>query len=104
MRTTRHLVHTTDGKVIGEWGKKKETIKNDKPRQKNVHIPRQSLRMQLLEEITSCESVQWGHQLIDFSQNAKGRLDLVFQVDGRKEKAQTDLIVGADGIRSVVRK
>lgn len=59
IRTTRHLVHTPDGKIIGEWGKKKESAKNNTDKQKNVHIPRQSLRMQLLEKLTSCESVQW---------------------------------------------
>lgn len=42
--------------------------------------------------------------MIDVSQNNNGRVDLVFQVDGKKEKAQTDLAVGADGIRSIVRK
>lgn len=59
IRTTRHLVHTPDGKIIGEWGKKKESTKNNTHKQKNVHIPRQSLRMQLLEKLTNCESVQW---------------------------------------------
>ncbi|MBP7822885.1 FAD-dependent monooxygenase [Candidatus Gracilibacteria bacterium] len=104
IRTTRHLVHTPDGKIIGEWGKKKESTKNNTHKQKNVHIPRQSLRMQLLEKLTSCESVQWGYKLIDFSQNDTGRVDLTFEVNGKKEKAQTDLVVGADGIRSIVRK
>jgi len=42
--------------------------------------------------------------LIDFSQNDTGRVDLTFEVNGKKEKAQTDLVVGADGIRSIVRK
>jgi 2-polyprenyl-6-methoxyphenol hydroxylase-like FAD-dependent oxidoreductase len=104
IRTTRHLVHTPDGKIIGEWGKKKESAKNNTDKQKNVHIPRQSLRMQLLEKLTSCESVQWWYKLIDFSQNNAGRMDLTFEVNGKKENAQVDLVVGADGIRSVVRK
>lgn len=90
--------------MIGEWGKKKETTHKDQPKQKNIHIPRQSLRMQLLENLAGCESVQWGHQLIDFSQNNEGYLDLVFQVDEKIEKTQADLVVGADGIRSIVRK
>lgn len=31
-------------------------------------------------------------------------MDLTFEVNEKKEKAQVDLVVGADGIRSVVRK
>ena len=31
-------------------------------------------------------------------------MDLVFQVNGEIKKAKADLIVGADGIRSIVRK
>jgi hypothetical protein len=45
--------------VIGEWGKKKETTLDDNTQQKNIHISRQSLRMQLLEKLTGSESVQW---------------------------------------------
>ncbi len=41
---------------------------------------------------------------MDFSHNDDGTLDLNFQVDGKMKKEKADLIVGADGIRSVVRK
>jgi len=47
--------------------------------------------------------VQWGHQLIDYNEGEEG-VDLKFQVDGKIKKAKADLVVGADGIRSVVRK
>ena len=91
--------------MIGEWGKKKVTTKGDTPKkQKNVHIARQSLRMDLLEQLNGCQSLQWGHQLINFSQNDDGHIDLVFQVDGKLKKAKSDLVVGADGIRSKVRE
>ena len=60
--------------------------------------------MELLEKLTDCKSVQWGHQLTDFSQDDEGNIDLTFQVDGKREKAQANLVVGADGIRSIVRK
>ena len=89
--------------MIGEWGKKKETISNGKVKQKNVHIPRQSLRMQLLEQLSDCHSLKWGYRLINFSDNNDGSIDLVFQANTKIEKAKADLVVGADGIRSVVR-
>ncbi len=89
--------------MIGEWGKKKETISNGKPKQKNVHIPRQSLRMQLLEQLSDCHSLKWGYRLINFSGNNDGSIDLVFQANAKIEKAKANLVVGADGIRSVVR-
>jgi 2-polyprenyl-6-methoxyphenol hydroxylase-like FAD-dependent oxidoreductase len=101
IRTTRHIVHNSEGKVIGEWGKKNDS---NTTKQKNVHISRQSLRMQLLAQINECDLLQWGHQLIDFSHNDNGSIGLIFQVDGKVKKAQADLVVGADGIRSVVRK
>ncbi len=41
---------------------------------------------------------------MNFSHSDDGRsLDLVFQVDGKAKNARADLVVGADGIRSVVR-
>ncbi len=42
--------------------------------------------------------------MIDLSEDNNGRINLIFQVGEKKEKAQTDLVVGADGIRSIVRK
>lgn len=60
--------------------------------------------MQLLAQLNECDSLQWGHQLMDFSHNNNGGIDLIFQVDGKIKEAQADLVVGADGIRSVVRK
>lgn len=102
--STRHLVHTTDGKVIGEWGVRKwiqSDVKTSSKRS-NIHIARQSLRLALLEQLGGKDAVQWGHQLIDIKNN-KG-VELHFQVDGKIKSAKADLVVGADGIRSSVRK
>lgn len=90
--------------MIGEWGKKVETNSDKHRKQKNVHIARQTLRMQLLEQLSDCHSLKWGHRLMDFSQNGDGSMNLVFQADGRIEKVKADLVVGADGIRSAVRE
>jgi len=104
--STRHLVHTPEGKVIGEWGTRKwiqSDIKTSSKRT-NVHIARQSLRLALLEQLGGNNAVQWGYQLIDFKECEDEGIDLNFQVDGKMKRAKADLVVGADGIRSLVRR
>ncbi|CAM4023363.1 NAD(P)/FAD-dependent oxidoreductase [Flavobacterium sinopsychrotolerans] len=104
--STRHLVHTTEGKVIGEWGIRKWIQSDAKTFQKrtNIHIARQSLRLALLQQLGGQDSVQWGHQLVDFKECEDNGVDLNFQVDGKIKNAKADLVVGADGIRSSVRR
>ena len=104
--STRHIVHTTDGKVIGEWGRRKwvHSDANTAPKRTNVHIARQALRYALLEQLGGHDAVQWGHQLIDFKENEGSGVELSFQVNGEMKSAKADLVVGADGIRSSVRK
>jgi salicylate hydroxylase len=116
--STRHVVHTTEGKVIGEWGNRKWMQSDVKTSAKrtNVHIARQSLRLALLEQLGGHDAVKWGHQLVGFKEstkenvreNAKGSeskaAELSFQVDGELKNIKADLVVGADGIRSSVRK
>ena len=103
--STRHVVHTTDGKVIGEWGIRKwgEDDARKPPKRTNVHIARQSLRLALLEKLGTHESVKWGHQLVDFQDVEGESVKPNFQVDGEVKTTQADLVVGADGIRSSVR-
>ena len=104
--STRHLVHTTEGKVIGEWGIRKWLQSDTKTANKrtNVHIARQSLRLTLLEQLGGHDFVQWGHQLVDFKTNENEGIDLRFQVNGEIKNVKADLLVGADGIRSSVRR
>lgn len=104
--STRHVVHTIDGKVIGEWGIRKwlPTETKKLPKRTNVHIARQSLRLALLEQLGGHDAVQWGHQLVDFKQSEGDGVDLSFQVEGEIKHVHCDLVVGADGIRSSVRK
>ena len=103
--STRHVVHTPDGKEIGEWGNRKwvgsdlNTKKSSK--RTNIHIARQSLRMALLKQLGDQETVKWNHQFLSFDENEKV---LTFKVNKDIIKLQTDLVVGADGIRSSVRK
>ena len=102
--STRHVVHTTEGKVIGEWGMRKWTQSNSKTNSKrtNVHIARQSLRLALLEQLGGHDKIQWNHQLVDLKKGEN--VNLSFDVDGKIKYAKADIVVGADGIRSTVRK
>src|SRR6478609_2924835 len=104
--STRHLVHTTEGKVIGEWGGRKWIQPDAKtsPKRTNIHIARQSLRLALLEQLGGHDAVHWGHQLVDFKDCEDEGINLSFQVDGAIKSTKADLVVGADGIRSSVRR
>jgi 2-polyprenyl-6-methoxyphenol hydroxylase-like FAD-dependent oxidoreductase len=62
------------------------------------------LRLALLEQLGTNNKIEWGHQLIDFKENKNDGVDLSFQVNAEITKAQADILVGADGIRSSVRK
>ena len=104
--STKHLVHTSEGKIIGEWGMRKWMPSSDADSQKrsNIHISRQSLRLALLEQLGGHNSIQWGHQLVDFKDNENEDVDLSFEVNSEIKHYKADLVVGADGIRSSVRK
>lgn len=104
--STKHIVHNTEGKVVGEWGMRKWLPSETKtsPKKTNMHISRQSLRLALLEQLGDKNKVHWGHQLLDFKENENDGVDLSFQVNGEIKNAKADILVGADGIRSSVRK
>lgn len=104
--STRHIVHTTHGEIIGEWGVRKWFGEkgNDYQRKTNIHIARQSLRQAMLQQLVSADSVQWGHQLINYRATMNDGIELTFQVNGETTTKRADLLVGADGIRSTVRR
>jgi salicylate hydroxylase len=103
--STRHLVHTPEGKVIAEWGMRKWLQNSEKqtPKKTNIHIARQALRSAFIEQLGGNDKIKWGHQLIYFNENKNGEIDLNFLVNGESKTEKADLIVGADGIRSAVR-
>lgn len=103
--STKHIVYTSEGKVIGEWGLRKwlPSDTNKEAKHSNLHISRQALRSALLEQLDENNNVQWGHQLVDYIES-ENNIDLIFQVNGEIKKVQADIIIGADGIRSSVRK
>jgi 2-polyprenyl-6-methoxyphenol hydroxylase-like FAD-dependent oxidoreductase len=99
------VVHTTDGKVIGEWGVRKWLEQDAKlfAKRTNIHIARQSLRLALLEQLGGQEAIQWGHRLVHLQENQDKGVDMSFEVNGEIQNVKADLVVGADGIRSSVR-
>lgn len=101
--STKHIVHRTDGTVVGEWGFRRWGRSSDKePKRQNVHIARQALRYQLLEAAGGAEAVQWNYKLVSFEENADSVL-LKFEAGDSIVEESADLLVGADGIRSMVR-
>ncbi|MNQ84149.1 6-hydroxynicotinate 3-monooxygenase precursor [compost metagenome] len=92
--------------MIGEWGIRKwlQSDAKNSLKRTNIHIARQSLRLALLEQLGGDAKVQWGHQLINFKECDDDGLDLTFQVNDEIKNVKADLIVGADGIRSSVRR
>jgi 2-polyprenyl-6-methoxyphenol hydroxylase-like FAD-dependent oxidoreductase len=107
--STKHIVHTSDGTVVGEWGLRKWGRDENKrpPKRQNVHIARQALRHELLEALGEQKDsvVSWGHKLINMNEKVDN-VELEFEVGNEKviySKANL-LVVGADGIRSAVRQ
>nr|WP_299206034.1 NAD(P)/FAD-dependent oxidoreductase [uncultured Brumimicrobium sp.] len=100
----RHIVHTTDGKVIGEWGMKKwlNSDESNAPKRTNIHIARQTLRKSLIELLDHKNTIKWNHQLTDIKQGKDTYLN--FKINNEIKQIKADLIVGADGIRSVTRR
>jgi len=147
--STRHVVHTPDGKCIGEWGLRKwgnkkierivqkekqqeklgenavnnnsnEKIGNDDSnnesssssrKRQNIHIARQALRQELYNGLLDHEQeIQWGYRLTGLEEK-EDHVQLNFKIakeENNKEEEEitttADIVVGADGIRSTVRK
>jgi salicylate hydroxylase len=118
--STKHVVHTPDGTVVGEWGLRKwgrDDSKKGPPKRQNVHIARQALRYELLQSLTragnhhaaAAAHLEWNHKLLEYrqtknSENGKEEMDLLFQVGENQVHYTADIVVGADGIRSQVRQ
>lgn len=105
--STLHLAHKIDGNIIGQWGLRKledkEAIQaKNKNKHTNIHIARQSLRLAFLNQLGGDNQLNWNHQLIDYKVDKQ--IELTFDVDGVQKQYKADVLVGADGIRSSVRR
>lgn len=103
--STRHVVHNPEGKIIGEWGMRKwtESDQGKSPNRTNIHIARQALRLELLQQLGGESAVNWGHQLLNLKKSKDEKIELNFKFENEIKTVKTDLVVGADGIRSSVR-
>ena len=132
--STRHVVHDPRGEIVGEWGLRKwgrSTQKAPSKRQ-NVHVARQALRRHFWEGMG--KRVNWDHRFVSLrlcrgengcgvsetsdpdnhndndiasseARAEKGVVEMVFErKDGQQVKRTASVVVGADGIRSAVRK
>ncbi len=107
--STKHVVFNTEGKIIGEWGMRKWLELNPYalPRKSNIHnihIARQELRHALINQLGGPEMIKWGHQLTGINKLDDNKVNLSFNENGTEKNVIADLVVGADGIRSTVRK
>jgi len=102
--STKHIVFDTNGTVLGSWGKRKWlSNENEKSTKKtNLHIARQELRLKLIDQLNENKNIFWNHRLVDLKSDINTGNELTFLVNGEKKVVQSDLIVGADGIRSIV--
>lgn len=104
--TNRHVVHDTDGNILGEWGMRKwlENPNTKKPKNTNIHIARQLLRQALLQQLPEQENhIKWGHRFTDLLVNDDQSIQINFELNGKQIQTNADMVVGADGIRSKVR-
>lgn len=104
--STRHVVHNTKGEIVGEWGMRKWLQSNTKTTTKrtNIHISRQSLRMNLYNQLKNSNQIKWGHQFVSCKKSKDNVVDLTFNLNGKDIQKTADLVVGADGIRSIIRE
>ncbi len=78
------------------------TQKQSGSKQANIHIARQAFRLALLEQLGGINQIKWGHQLVNIETGEEN--EIRFNVNGNVLNYKADLVVGADGIRSTVRK
>jgi 2-polyprenyl-6-methoxyphenol hydroxylase-like FAD-dependent oxidoreductase len=126
IHSKRHVVHTPDGTIMGEWGmrvwggrnKTSTTSTNNKNNNKrqNAHIPRQELRRILMDRLGP-GTIQWGHRLLNYKQEdmenntsedkkSSKNLELTLQNETNDQVVthHASVLIGADGIRSKVRE
>ena len=109
--STANISLTANGRELGRYGHGTRIRANEKEAmnsvasgvRKNVHLPRQALRRVLLERL-SPGTVHWGKKFTNYTETVcppSTGVELNFE-DG--DRMSFDLVVGADGIFSSVRR
>jgi salicylate hydroxylase len=103
--STKHIVHNPSGDIIGEWGKRKwvTDTKNKGSKKTNIHIARQNLRLELLQQLGGKQMIVWDSEYINHSILSDDQIEVSLKTNGEIRKIKSNLIVGADGIRSNLR-
>lgn len=107
-----HFIFSPEGDLCSVFGRflDEETKKCAKTSQKkyNVHTPRQRLRYLLVSRLEERHKIDWGWKLESYEEEEDTRALLVTVVsainEGERRRIRTKLLVGADGIYSVVRQ
>ena len=125
--TIKHVSFLPDGTILGSYGDRRD---RDSKRQKvdngnkqaaamkkkrfNVMLPRQKLRRIIYDKLEK-SVVKWGHKFVQYEVLASKKIRVTFECTDDEKKqgnyaakraysCDVDLLVGADGIWSKVRK
>jgi len=103
--STCHWVFSPEGRVLGYYGRAflfedddRDGVAGDRG---NLRIPRQDLRQMLLDRLPP-NVIEWDRRLRDYTEDEEGVV--LHWDDGSSTNRKYDVVVGADGIRSVVRQ
>ena len=105
--STSHYIFKSDGEIVGFFGprfaskEERQRLQKKKRRRFNVHTPRQRLRQLIWNRLKSTEDVvRWSSKVKGYEEDKHGVS--VFFADGSQHRV--DVLVGADGIFSQVRR
>jgi len=111
--STCHYIFASNGEILGYYGRYFQTAisrstdtTTDSRSGFNLRIPRQELRQMLLARLNlSIINIMWGSKLIDYTEHED---KVIISVKSTNEMSTSDhefdVVVGCDGIRSVVRE
>lgn len=101
-----HWIFKSNGEIMGYYGRhfikqnKEDNNTNDRG---NLRISRQNLRQMLLNKLPE-NTVIWGKKLIDYNEFNNNIEMIIEDSNLNKEIINTNILIGADGIRSIVRR
>lgn len=118
--STCHWIFAPSGQILGYYGRSFKTADSNEPEQEgvgensvfaergNLRVPRQDLRQLLIDKLKP-GTIQWGKRLKDYVEDDNG-VRLIWEesgvnvIDGGSDAQAFDIVIGADGLRSIVRQ